>query len=68
MNTKSALYRTDQARCYDDHVQEIDCAGTGQDGDIRAAHPWPTPRFVEQETVVNDLVSGLMWTKKRYPG
>jgi hypothetical protein len=60
MNTKSALYRTDQTRCYDGHGQEIDCAGTGQDGDIRAGHPWPTPRFEEQETVVKDLLSGLM--------
>ena len=67
MNTKSALYRTDQTRCYDGHGQEIDCAGTGQDGDIRAGHPWPKPRFEEQEAVVKDFLSGLMWTKNATP-
>jgi Protein of unknown function (DUF1566) len=67
MSTNSAVYRTDQIRCYDGRGQEIDCAGTGQDGDISAGHPWPKPRFEEKNAVVKDILSGLMWTKNATP-
>lgn len=67
MNLYSALYQTDQTRCYDVLGQEIDCTGTGQDGDIRAGLTWPMPRFEDGETVVKDLLSGLMWTKNGTP-
>ena len=67
MKTKSVLYQTDQIQCYDGRGQEIDCAGTGQDGDIRAGNPWPEPRFEEKNAVVKDFLSGLMWTKNATP-
>lgn len=67
MNLYSALYQTDQTRCYDVLGQEIDCTGTGQDGDIRAGLTWPIPRFEEQKAVVIDCLSGLMWTKNATP-
>jgi hypothetical protein len=67
MNINSAVYQTDQIRCYDGRRREIDCAGTGQDGDIRAGHPWPKPRFEEKNAVVKDILSGLMWTKNATP-
>lgn len=67
MNMNSTLYQTDQIRCYDVRGQEIDCTGTGQDGDIHVGLIWPKPRFKEQEAVVIDFLSGLMWTKNATP-
>ncbi|MBI5740870.1 MAG: DUF1566 domain-containing protein [Nitrospirae bacterium] len=40
------LPQTGQTTCYDSAGVEIVCAGTGQDGDIRAGVAWPEPRFV----------------------
>ena len=67
MNVYSALFQTDQTRCYDVRGQEIGCTGTGQDGEIRAGRTWPIPRFEEQGAVVKDYLSGLMWTKNATP-
>ncbi len=39
------LPQTGQTRCYDSAGLEIACAGTGQDGDIRAGVAWPNPRY-----------------------
>jgi len=40
--------RTGQTQCWNEFGTLIDCAGTGQDGEIRAGHPLPTPRFIDQ--------------------
>ena len=42
------LPQTGQTKCYDIYDTagtEITCAGTGQDGEIRAGVSWPSPRF-----------------------
>ena len=39
------LPRTGQTKCYDSAGSVIACAGTGQDGNIQAGVPWPSPRF-----------------------
>jgi len=39
------LPQTGQTKCYDTAGAVIDCAGTGQDGEIRAGVAWPEPRF-----------------------
>ena len=42
------LPRTGQRTCYGYYGQDgqiVDCAGTGQDGDIQAGAAWPDPRF-----------------------
>ena len=39
------LPQTGQTKCYNSLGAEIDCAGTGQDGEIRAGVEWPNPRF-----------------------
>ncbi|NTW88649.1 MAG: hypothetical protein HGB26_05900 [Desulfobulbaceae bacterium] len=41
------LHHTGQVTCYNSAGTAIDCAGTGQDGDVRAGVPWPIPRFVD---------------------
>ena len=56
--------RTGQTTCYDSDGNVIDCAGTGQDGDIQAGVAWPSPRFVDNgDGTITDMLTGLMWLK-----
>jgi hypothetical protein len=62
-----SLPQTGQTRCYNIVGTEIPCAGTGQDGNIRAGVPWPNPRFTsgtgaEADCMIDNL-TGLMWPK-----
>ena len=62
------LPKTGQTKCYDTSGAEISCAGTGQDGDIRAGVAWPSPRFTDNGNgTVTDNLTGLMWTKDANP-
>jgi len=61
------LPQTGQTKCYDAEGAEITCAGTGQDGEIRAGVAWPNPRFTagtgaEADCIIDNL-TGLMWPK-----
>jgi hypothetical protein len=58
------LPRTGQTICYDTFGEEIDCSGTGQDGETQYGAVLPVPRFTTDYyglTVVDNL-TGLMWT------
>lgn len=56
--------QTGQTKCYDSSGAIIPCAGTGQDADIKAGVGWPNARFtVNDNSTVNDNLTGLMWTK-----
>ena len=58
------LPRTGQTTCYDSGGTEINCAGTGQDGEIQAGVPWPDPRFTNNaDGTMTDKLTGLMWTQ-----
>jgi len=58
------LPQTGQKTCYDINGVVISCPGTGQDGDIQAGVPWPSPRFIDHgNDTVTDNLTGLMWTK-----
>ena len=58
------LPKTGQTKCYDTSGNEIDCAGTGQDGEIQAGVEWPEPRFADYGNgTVMDNLTGLMWAK-----
>ncbi len=58
------LPRTGQNSCYDIAGAEITCAGTGQDGGIKAGVAWPVPRFVDNlDGTVTDNLTGLVWLK-----
>jgi quinol monooxygenase YgiN len=49
-------------------ADEIPCAGTGQDGDLQAGMPWPTPRFTDNGNgTVTDNLTGLVWLKNANP-
>ncbi len=62
-----SLPRTGQTKCYDAGGTQIDCAGTGQDGEIQAGVPWPNPRFTSgtgaEAGCMIDNLTGLMWPK-----
>jgi hypothetical protein len=56
--------QTGQTTCWDSAGVQIACAGTGQDGDIRAGVEWPDPRFTEDVNgTITDNLTGLIWLK-----
>ncbi len=56
--------KTGQKTCSDQAGTVIDCAGTGQDGDIQPGVAWPEPRFVDNaDGTVTDMLTGLVWLK-----
>jgi hypothetical protein len=58
------LPETGQVTCTDDTGAVVDCAGTGQDGDILAGAAWPDPRFTDNnDGTVTDILTGLIWLK-----
>ena len=58
------LPKTGQITCYDADGNVIDCAETGQDGDIQAGVEWPEPRFEDNGNgTVTDHLTGLIWLK-----
>jgi hypothetical protein len=64
---KAPVAVTGQTQCWDTHIAQIDCSGTGQDGDIQAGVPFPTPRFVDHRNgTVTDRLTGLIWLKNAH--
>lgn len=61
------LPRTGQRDCYDAAGQGIACSGSGQDGELQRGSGWPEPRFVVDEEVVEDRMTGLIWLKNSDP-
>lgn len=67
--TSVALPETGQTLCYDANGTVIACAGTGQDGELKAGVAWPAPRFVvgtgvgTTDQCVTDSLTGLMWVR-----
>jgi hypothetical protein len=54
--------RTGQTECWDALGAMINCAGTGQDGDIQAGIPYPDPRFTDNGNgTTTDDMTGLVW-------
>ncbi len=59
----SVLAATGQTRCFDAAGNEIDCAGSGQDGEFRMGVSWPSPRFAQEGEEVTDRLTGLIWRR-----
>ena len=61
---KTHVPKTGQTKCWDTSEHHIHCAGTGQDGEVRAGAPWPDPRFTDNgDGTVTDNLTGLVWLK-----
>ena len=58
---KGVIAATGQKQCYDTEGREILCPGTGQDGELQLGAAWPEPRFVVEEHIVRDRLTGLYW-------
>lgn len=65
-----ALPQTGQDTCMDETGTTIDCAGTGQDGELRTGVSWPSPRFAADATgnCLTDNLTGLTWARERPAG
>ena len=59
------LPKTGQTICYDATGAVVACAGTGQDGELKAGMAWPNPRFVTGPTAdcITDTLTGLVWVR-----
>ena len=58
------IAKTGQTKCYSSDGSAISCAGTGQDGDIRAGVELPSPRFTDNgDQTLTDMLTGLIWAK-----
>jgi len=56
--------KTGQDICYDSDGIEIDCTGTGQDGDLKMGVAWPNPRFTDNgDGTITDNLTRLIWLK-----
>lgn len=56
--------KTGQTTCYDSAGNIIACVGTGQDGDVLAGTPLPSPRFTDNGNgTITDNLTGLIWLK-----
>ncbi len=56
--------RTGQTTCYDNNFNIINCAGTGQDGELQKGVAWPNPRFTTNgDGTVTDNLTGLVWLR-----
>lgn len=54
--------RSKFGECFDQQGNTVDCAETGQDGDIQAGAAWPEPRFIDNiDGTITDNLTGLMW-------
>jgi len=56
--------KTGQTTCFNTEGTQIDCGGTGQDGDLQAGVPHPTPHFtINGDGTVTDNLTGLTWLR-----
>jgi quinol monooxygenase YgiN len=61
---EARVAQTGQTHCWDTNGALIPCTGTGQDAEIQAGAPWPTPRFTDNgDGTVTDHLTGLIWLK-----
>lgn len=57
------IWKTGQTACYNEY-EAIECAGTGQDGELQKGEPMPDPRFADNaDGTVTDKLTGLIWLK-----
>ncbi|MFV1984028.1 MAG: DUF1566 domain-containing protein [Thiohalomonadales bacterium] len=57
----SAYLQTGQVTCHETSGLEINCPGTGQDGEFSRGVSWPKPRFEIKQGIVIDQLTGLIW-------
>ncbi len=59
---RAPVAKTGQTKCWDVDGNEINCTGTGQDGEYRKGATWPIPRFENNgDGTATDKLTGLVW-------
>lgn len=59
-----SLPQTGQTTCYDIAGTQVNCLGTGQDGELRVGVPVPEVRFIDNGNLTQtDQLTGLIWPK-----
>lgn len=62
--TSVNLPETGQTVCFDSDGLLINCANTGQDGELQKGVAWPSPRFSANiNGIVTDNLTGLIWLR-----
>lgn len=56
-----AVLATGQHDCFDERGSRMDCAGSGQDGEVQSGLAWPEPRFIVDGEIALDRLTGLYW-------
>jgi hypothetical protein len=59
--TVRGVLQTGQRSCFNEQGLEVDCAGSGQDGEYCRGLEWPEQRFKTDGETVNDRLTGLTW-------
>ena len=62
------ILNTGQKNCYNEEGERIPCSGSGQDAEFSSGEPWPHPRFIRNDTIVHDQLTGLTWSGDGNPG
>ena len=63
-NGPARLWRTGMSLCWDGAGTPRDCAGTGEDGELRTGAVWPSPRFLDNgDGTARDLLTNLVWLR-----
>lgn len=62
--SKTLVSHTGQTNCWNNFGTGVDCAGTGQNGELLSGSAWPIPRFsAHDNNTFSDNLTGLQWTK-----
>ena len=63
-SSPAEIWKTGKKTCNNSSGAEVNCQGTGQDGEYQAGAAWPAPRFVDlQDGSIKDNLTGLIWLK-----
>ncbi|HZV82067.1 MAG TPA: DUF1566 domain-containing protein [Geobacteraceae bacterium] len=58
------IAKSGKSFCYDSKGVNIDCSGTGQDGELQSGADWPSPRFIDnRDKTLTDNLTGLVWSQ-----
>jgi hypothetical protein len=55
---------TGQQTCHNTAGEKIDCTDSGQDAEFKTGLAWPQSRFIIKGDLVEDQLTGLLWTQE----
>jgi len=67
MKTSLPVLQTGQRTCHDASGKAVSCVGSGQDAEFSRGLPWPECRFAGQGQMVEDRLTGLVWSRDANP-